>query len=92
MSVTYAIWTVVVALLTCPLTVSAAKPDIGSSFNGGDFLYREAVEMYWNDWVGFPVMAADSGTSNRRITVVGEGKAVDFIGNLSINCENRQNF
>lgn len=43
MSVTYAIWTVVVALLTCPLTVSAAEPDIGSSFNGGDFSLSKII-------------------------------------------------
>jgi hypothetical protein len=82
-----------IALLTSSFTSHAAQPKIGASVEGGKFLYREAVEVYWNDWIGFPIMTKTaSETHQARVTVVGEGKTTTFIGNLSINCENGKHF
>lgn len=72
----------------------AAQPKLGAPFDGGVFLYRESVEIYWNDWIAFPLMAkTDIPTSSQaRATVTGEGKSATFIGNLSINCESGKHF
>ncbi|SDY33903.1 hypothetical protein SAMN05421644_15116 [Allochromatium warmingii] len=82
-----------IALSTSPAT-SYAEPKIGASINGGIFLYRDSIEMYWNDWLAFPLMnKADIPTSSQaRATIIGEGKTAAFIGNISINCENGQHF
>lgn len=72
----------------------AAQPTVGASVDGGVFLYREPVEMYWNDWTAFPLMARKSipTSGQARATVIGEGKTTTFIGNISINCENGRHF
>lgn len=80
-------------LLASPFVSYAAQPRTGASVEGGIFLYREAVEAYWNDWIGFPIMTKSaSETHQARATVVGEGKTATFIGNLSINCENGMHY
>jgi hypothetical protein len=79
--------------LLCPWPTQAAPPQVGDRVEGGVFLYREAVERYWNDWVGFPLMTdTASATRQARLTIVGEGKTALFIGNLSINCESGKSF
>lgn len=81
------------ALLASPFVSHATQPKVGASVEGGIFLYREVVEAYWNDWIGFPVMTKTAAeTHQARVTVVGEGKTATFIGNLSINCENGKHF
>ena len=79
--------------LAFPIATPAAQPKVGASIEGGIFLYGEAVEIYWNYWIGFPVMTKSAAeTHQARVTVVGEGKTAMFIGNLSINCENGKHF
>ena len=81
------------ALFISSFVSHAAQPKVGASIEGGIFLYREVVEAYWNDWIGFPVMTKTvSETNQARVTVVGEGKTATFIGNLSINCKNGKHF
>jgi len=55
---------------------------------GRDHLYREKIEIYWNDWWGIPAVDFEPpvGSDELRIEIVGEGKTVDFIGALSMNC------
>jgi hypothetical protein len=72
---------------------AAAEYKVGAKAGGGTYLFREPVEMYWNDWFGFPIMTPSSaGTRQVRLTVVGEGKSADFVGQLSINCSNGKFF
>lgn len=76
-------------IIAASFVALAEQPKVGSSLEGGKYLFREAVEGYWNDWIGFPVMIKTaSETGQSRVTIVGEGKTATFIGNLSINCEN----
>lgn len=76
-------------LLFSPFTVYAAAPKVGADIEGGIFLHREPIEIYWTDWIGFPLMTKSAAaTGQARLTVIGEGKAASFIGNLSINCTN----
>ena len=75
-------------------SISANTPKLGDMVDGGVFLYREDVEIFWNDWIAYPL----SDRSNLptpyqlKMTIVGEGKTVGFIGNISINCENGRYF
>jgi len=86
----------VVALILSSLPGAgyAAQPKVGASVDGGTFLYREPVQIYWNDWTAFPLMAKGSlpTSGQARATVIGKGKTVRFIGNLSINCENGKHY
>jgi hypothetical protein len=67
----------------------AADYKVGAKAEGGTYLFREPVEMYWNDWFGFPIMTASAAaTRQSRVIVVGEGKTAGFVGQLSINCGN----
>lgn len=79
----------VLALSIPPISSYAAQPTLGASIDGGVFLHREPVEIYWNDWIAFPLMAKTGipTSGQARVTVIGEGKTATFIGNLSINCE-----
>lgn len=63
---------------------------VGQPYNGGVFLYEEPVEIYWNDWWAHPLKSrADvKEYGQAEPTITGEGKTVDFVGLLSINCEN----
>ncbi len=69
-------------------------PKVGTTINGGIFLHRESVEMYWDDWVAYPMLDRKDLPSNGQVTLAinGEGKSVNFNGILSINCENGQNY
>ena len=81
-----------VALSLATTSSCAAQPQLGANVEGGSFLYRQKVEMYWNDWIAYPLMdkATLPTAGQARATVIGEGKTVSFIGNVSINCENGQ--
>ena len=72
----------------------AGTPSIGQKINGGVFVYRESVEMYWNDWTAYLLMDEKSLTMGEQahLTLIGEGKTVAFVGNISINCENGKFF
>lgn len=63
---------------------------VGSSYRGGVFLFEEPVEIYWNEWWGVPLK--DEQYMRRyhsaELTVWAEGKAVDFVGHIYMNCEN----
>ena len=65
-------------------------PKVGSAKNGGIFLYRESVEIYWNDWVSYPLMDRRNLPSDDQVELLikGEGKTALFYGVLSINCNN----
>lgn len=77
------------ALLLPPLTTHAAAPKVGTNIDGGIFLHREPIEIYWTDWIGYPLMTKSAAaTGQARLTVIGEGKAASFTGVLSINCAN----
>lgn len=54
---------------------------------GRGHLYREEVEIYWNDWRAVPVSDFEPSVRSDeiRIEIVGEGKTADFIGVLAIN-------
>ena len=67
-----------------------SAPRIGSRIKGGIFLYREMIEMYWNDWLAYPMMDKSQLPSAGQVelSVKGEGKTADFSGILSINCQN----
>lgn len=49
--------------------------------DGSIFLYREPIEIYWNDWTAFRL-------PNKKIYVSGQGTTVSFEGVLGLNCEN----
>ena len=49
------------------------------------FLYRESVEMYWNDWT-----AKELSTS--KIYISGEGKTATFDGIIQLNCESSSGY
>ncbi len=65
-------------------------PSIGQKIKGGVFVYREYVERYWNDWIAYLLMDKNllEKVGQAHLTLIGEGKTVAFVGNISINCEN----
>ena len=69
-------------------------PRVDSDSNGGIFLYRESVEMYWDDWVSYPLMDRRNLPSNDQVEslIKGEGKTALFYGVLSINCNNAKHY
>lgn len=73
-----------------PAIANAKAPLIGAPFDGGVFIYREAVDMYWNDWVAYPLQDKKTLPSAGQVhlTIIGEGKTAVFIGNVSVNCKN----
>lgn len=83
----------VAAVLVAAAAPAAAEYKVGAKAEGGTFLFREPVEIYWNNWFGFPIMTASAAaTRQARVMVVGEGKTADFLGQLSINCGNGKFF
>ncbi len=59
----------------------AASPQQGErSIDGMVFLYREPVEIYWNDWKGKKL-------SGSQAYISGEGKTANFEGIVSLNCD-----
>ncbi len=83
----------VAAACVAAMAPAAAEYKVGAKAEGGTYLLREPVEMYWNDWFGFPIMTASAAaTRQARVIVVGEGKTAGFMGQLSINCGNGKFF
>jgi hypothetical protein len=79
-------------LLVMPLTGHTSEPKPGSKVNGGVFLYRQSMEIYWTDWIAFPIMTETVPVSGQlELTLVADGKK-SFIGIISINCENGKYF
>ncbi len=48
--------------------------------DGSVFLYREPVEIYWNDWTGIKLLGD-------KAYISGQGKTVQFDGVVSLNCQ-----
>ena len=84
----------VVVLTFTVNSISANTPKLGDMVDGGVFLYREDVEIFWNDWIAYPLTDRSNlpTPSQLNMTIIGEGKTVDFIGNVSINCNNGRYF
>ena len=89
-------------LLSLTLTVSYlgaeddmyATPKLGTPTNGGIFLHREPIEMYWDDWIAYPLMDKKllPSTDQVYLLIKSEGKMTAFLGVLSINCNNGKYF
>lgn len=82
-----------VFIIACVFTIFATiakahDSKVGSPVDGGIFIYHEPVEMYFNDWIAYPLMDKRNlpSTFEIRLTIVGEGKTISFIGNVDINC------
>lgn len=57
-------------------------PSLGSSYQGGFYICREPVEIYWNEWY-----ASLEGSEQNKLHVQSEGKTSAFSGTLTINCK-----
>mgnify|MGYP001766432377 FL=1 len=80
-------------LMAMTLCTYADTPKVGSAWEDGIYLYREPIENYWNDWFGFQLMnQRTKQLGQATATIIGEGKTVEFIGNLSINCGNGKHY
>ena len=78
-------------LLSATAAIGGSSPKTGTPVaEGGLFLYREPIEIYWNDWRG--VLVTRPFTNQAEVAIIGEGKTVDFASILSINCVNGKNF
>ena len=81
---------------TLCLTHLSAKDDVritprlGTASDGGLYLYRESIEMYWNDWVAYPLLDRKRLPSLDQVEALikADGKTAGFYGVLSINCNN----
>jgi len=68
-----------------------ASPEIGSiNEDGRIFLFREPVEIYWNDWTGVALNKVRYGQAD--VYVKSEAKTGSFDGVLGINCESRSGY
>lgn len=56
----------------------------------GQHLYREKVEIYWNDWRG--VRTSDGSLGSADVYVEGSGKTAQFDGVVSFNCQNGKHY
>ena len=67
---------------------------IGTPYRYGIFLFEEKVEIYWNDWWAHPLRNKKEieRLGQAELTIRGEGKTVDFVGVLSMNCDNGKYF
>jgi hypothetical protein len=65
-------------------------PRLGTVSDGGLYLYREPIEMYWNDWVAYPLLDRKTLPSHDQVEALikADGKTTGFYGVLSINCNN----
>ena len=75
-------------LLTCfvLLNFSANAYEQGEKFEDGMiFLYREKVEIYWNDWVG-------KALNHSKVYISGEGKTATFDGVIELNCDSSSGY
>ena len=70
------------------------SPRLGTVSNGGQYLYREPIEMYWNDWVAYPLLDRKNLPSHDQVEALikAEGKSAEFYGVLSINCNNGKHY
>lgn len=68
----------------------AKSPKVGSSLNGGVFIYRNYIEGgYWVDWVAFPRTVHKKLPTNKGIYLAFSAEGKDtFTGNVTINCKN----
>ena len=73
-------------LVFCSGLTSAATPELGAPHEGGLFLFREPVEIYWNDWVAYPQGDRAATRAQPQVTIKSEGKTSSFDGVLTINC------
>ncbi len=66
------------------------SPKLGTANDGGLYLYREPIEMYWNDWIAYPLLDSKRLPSHDQVEALikAEGKTAGFYGVLSINCNN----
>lgn len=79
----------IIAMSTSTYTLGQG-PKIGSRVDGGIFLYREPVEIYWNDWILHPYASTEGGANQGVIS--GNGKTSFFVGILSVNCSNLKSY
>lgn len=86
-----------IIIIACVFTMfstiaKAHDSKVGSPVDGGVLIYQEPVEKYFNDWIVYPIMDKRNlpGTFEIRLTIIGEGKTVSFIGNVDINCGSGQ--
>ena len=70
----------------------AATPGLGTPHEGGLFIFREPVEMYWNDWVAYPRDDKAAVLDQPEATIKADGKTVSFNALLKINCKTRKTF
>lgn len=77
------------APIAAPSATENPKPGQRAA-EGGIYLYREPVEMYWNDWRGVAVNHLTTGQA--EVYIEGVGKTAQFEGVLSINCSNGMNY
>lgn len=69
--------------------IKALEDKIGDRQGGRVFLLEDRIEgVYSNFWYAHPI----SKTSQAELTVIGEGKLADFVGLLTMNCENGKYF
>jgi hypothetical protein len=80
--------------ITCVLAASMAVSEVAAATapklrqkdsDGRLHLFREKVEIYWNDWSGVRVSGRKGGQVD--VHVRAEGKTEDSDGTLSINCQ-----
>lgn len=85
----YTRWITGLSAICClMLPVSASGWTVGERGGEGSvFLYDQPVEgVYGNNWWGKSVSSGASGQIDVYIT--GEGKTADFVGVVSLNCDN----
>ena len=57
-----------------------AQSNNGVDIDDMVYLYKEPIEMYWNDWKGKRLQRND-------IYISGQGKTSDFHGIVHLNCD-----
>ncbi|MCG7495227.1 hypothetical protein [Thalassobius sp. Cn5-15] len=50
------------------------------------FLFKENIELFWNEWWG--TLVGEKSTGTLTLVIEGEGKTVQLIGILYMNCSN----
>ena len=81
----------IVWMFAAATAAAAAAPSPGHlDKQGRYFLFREPVEMYWNDWTGMPLNRGTAGQID--VHILGEGKSQEFDGVVSLNCTTGSGF